>query len=358
MKIGIVTPASLDSTKGNQVTAIRWAELLKQLGHQVVLSGDAMLPSVSLDCLIAIHARKAHAAITEFHQRFPDCPILVCLSGTDLHGDLQESNRNNSSTDEHSNSNFNKATESLELATKIILLEPQGMHRLPKSFQQKCHLVFQSAEPLVDRWSSSKLTKFIASRIADHGSNSKEILDLELDGSFVVSVIGHLRDVKDPFRTALAARSLPSSSNLKILHVGNALDEEMRTLALEEMNSNPRYWWLGGVSVDQANQILGQSDVTVISSLMEGGCNVISEACVNRIPVICSEIDAAIGLLGADYPGLFPVQDTAALTRRLHQAESSSAFLEDLKSRVENRSDQFRPATERDQLKQMLQQIE
>jgi len=51
---------------------------------------------------------------------------------------------------------------------------------------------------------------------------------------FEVCVLGHLRPVKDPFRTALAARLLPSSSRLQILHLGAALSEEMAKQAGQE----------------------------------------------------------------------------------------------------------------------------
>ena len=43
---------------------------------------------------------------------------------------------------------------------------------------------------------------------------------------FKVCVIGHLREEKDPLRTAMAARLLPSSSRLRVLHIGRALNPD------------------------------------------------------------------------------------------------------------------------------------
>ena len=58
---------------------------------------------------------------------------------------------------------------------------------------------------------------------------------------------------------------------------------------------------------------------------MEGGANVISESLVARVPVIASEIAGSIGLLGRrDYPGYFPVRDTAALAALLHPRRDRS----------------------------------
>ena len=62
---------------------------------------------------------------------------------------------------------------------------------------------------------------------------------------FTVCVLGHLRPVKDPFRTALAARLLPAESRIRVVHVGAALSEEMAELARAEAAENPRYRYVG-----------------------------------------------------------------------------------------------------------------
>ncbi len=59
----------------------------------------------------------------------------------------------------------------------------------------------------------------------------------------------------------------------------------------------------------------------VISSLSEGGANVISEAVVAGVPVLASRMDGNVGLLGGGYPGYFPVGDTPALARLLERLE-------------------------------------
>ena len=65
----------------------------------------------------------------------------------------------------------------------------------------------------------------------------------------------------------------------------------------------------------------------VISSLAEGGANVISEAVMAGVPVIASDIEGNVGLLGPEYDGFYPAGNTKSLSCILLQAETEPAFL-------------------------------
>src|ERR1700694_956207 len=108
--------------------------------------------------------------------------------------------------------------------------------------------------------------------------------------SFDVCVIGHLRTVKDPFRTAMAARLLPRSSRIRVVQVGGGLTEAMADRAPKEMRVNQRYEWLGEQSRSRVRRILAKSRLCVLSSRMEGGANVLSEAIVASVPILASRI--------------------------------------------------------------------
>src|SRR2546427_39693 len=87
MRIGIITPAPPRSRYGNRVTALRWARILKKLGHRVRVTRE--YDGEFYDLLIALHALKNHEAVRQFHQQHPDSPIIVALTGTDLYRDLR-----------------------------------------------------------------------------------------------------------------------------------------------------------------------------------------------------------------------------------------------------------------------------
>ncbi len=294
MRIAIVTPAPAGSTYGNRITAIRWASILRKLGHRVSVSKT--FKDQAADLLIALHARRSYQSIKRFHQQHPETPIVVTLTGTDVYGDLPRDQ---------------KATTALETATRIVALEPKALERLKPNLKTKAQVIFQSVEA---RPRSAK--KRAAGR------------------TFDVCVIGHLRKVKDPFRAAMAARLLPSSSRIRILQVGGAMSAAMARRAQSEARRNPRYQWLGELSRVRVLRLIARSQCCVLSSRMEGGANVLSEAIAAGIPVLSSRIGGSVGILGADYPGLFAFGDTRALADLLRRAEMDFIFLESLRQRI------------------------
>ena len=99
---------------------------------------------------------------------------------------------------------------------------------------------------------------------------------------------------------------------------------------------------------------MANSQLMVISSVMEGGANVVSEACRAGLPVLASDIPGNVGLLGRDYAGYFPVGDEQALAGLLQHAETEPAFLESLKAQVGNLAKRFLPEKEQASLEQAL----
>ena len=170
-------------------------------------------------------------------------------------------------------------------------------------------------------------------------------------------MLGHLRPVKDPFRTALAVRLLPPASRLAILHLGSALSPEMAAQARAEAAVNPRYRWLGEVPRGRALRVLGRCRLLVLTSELEGGANAISEAVAVSVPVLSSRIAGSVGLLGADYPGYFPVGDTAALARLLERAESDAAFYRALQEWCARLSPLVDPVRERQSWADLLAEL-
>ena len=318
MRIDIVSPVSPSSTRGNGVTARRWAGILEKLGHSVSLSNsfdNAIGPETN--CVIGIHATRCSAIMQAISEQRPDVALVVCLSGTDLNRDLAK---------EESDNAWQRASRCLTLADKIVLLEPVGYQTirnesLRKTVETKSTVIFQSALPLV------------------------EAVPKRSD-AFEVSVIGHLRPVKDPFRTALAASQLPDSSNIKVVHFGQALSDEMFEQAITMDKSNARYCWVGNRSHVEAMRQLVRSQATVLSSVSEGAPSLISEAVVNSVPILATRIPATIGLLGSDYPGFYDVYNTDQLASLLLRLETEPKFGEELKGRLDRIKDRFAPEQE------------
>lgn len=311
MKIVIVTPAAARVRNGNRNTALRWATFLRQEGHLVDIQVE--WDGAGADLMLALHARRSHASIRRFAQEQPQAPLIVVLTGTDLYRDIR--------TDA-------EAQESMKLATRLVVLQEMGLNELAPDLRLKTHVIYQSARPV------------------------KSLPPLKK--TFEVCVIGNLREEKDPFRCALASALLPQASKIHVRHLGRALDEEMSQQATELMRINPRYSWLGECVHGQVRKELARCRLMVISSIMEGGANVISEALAAGVPVIASDIPGNIGMLGSTYSGFFACKDERALSEVLFKAETDTEFYRRLKTQCEARKEWFSPERERAELNALI----
>jgi putative glycosyltransferase (TIGR04348 family) len=315
MKIFLACPAPPRSRHGNRVTALRWAGILKSLGHRVTIAQD--YADQPCDLLVALHARRSHEAVVRYRRHYPRGPLMVALTGTDLYHDIHASRA---------------AQASLDLADRLIVLQPRGRDELPSRHRSKVRVLYQSTRPTP-------------------GPVAKKT------DVFEVCVLGHLRPVKDPFRAVLALRRLPASSTIRVHHAGKALSADMAKRARALMRLEPRYRWLGEIPRWQARRLLAHSRLLVLSSRMEGGANVISEAVVDGVPVLASRISGNLGLLGPHYPGYFPVGGTQALSRLLHRVETDASFYARLVQWCERLKPLFEPAREREDWKKFLREL-
>jgi putative glycosyltransferase (TIGR04348 family) len=283
MRIALVTPAGPGTRSGNRHTALRWAAFLRSAGHKVSVS--IQHGSSAADLMLALHARRSHRSIESFPR---EKPLVVALTGTDVYRDI------------HSSAD---ARESLEIADRLIVLQPKAAEELPQKLRGKVRVVVQSS--------------------------STRLRHRPVKGKFRVCVIGHLRAEKDPLRTLLALRFVPQNLPVQIVQLGAVLDSN-----LVPRTKDPRYLWLGSVPHARALRWLASSHAMVISSRLEGGANVVCEALRIGVPVLASRIPGNLGLLGATYPGYFPVEDERALARLLTRAATDRGFYAKLKAQV------------------------
>jgi putative glycosyltransferase (TIGR04348 family) len=306
MRIRIITPTVPDTVTGNVQTAARYARILRGLGHRVAVSSS--YGGEACDALIALHARRSFGAIQRFAGEHPARPLIVVLTGTDLYRDIRVDA---------------DAQRSLELATRLVVLQRSGLLDVPERLHGKTRVIYQSAPCFGE---VRRPTRY-----------------------FRVCVVGHLRSEKDPFRTALAARELPAASRIRVVHVGAALRPEMEQAALRERASNPRYRWLGGQPHWRTRRIIASSHLLSVTSLMEGSSNALCEALAQAspTPIVASRISGLIGTLGGDYPGYFPVGDTGALANLLRRAEADGDFYAELQARCAAAAGLVMPERER-----------
>ncbi|TCV90196.1 selenoneine biosynthesis selenosugar synthase SenB [Sulfurirhabdus autotrophica] len=314
MKIIIITPTSSRFKNGNHNTAQRWARYLREGGHQVKIQQH--WDRNKADMMIALHARRSYDSIKQFSTLYPNSPLIVVLTGTDLYRDIK--------TDPNSQ-------ESMNLATRLLVLQDMGRQELTEIYRIKTDVLYQSAMPLIKKTPPKR--------------------------RFEVSLIGHLRDEKDPFRSALATLLLPPQSKIHITHIGRAMEETMADEARNLMKYSSRYTWIGEIPHSEVRRKLAHSHLMVITSKMEGGANVICEALMGDIPIISSAVSGNIGMLGEDYAGYFPCGNEKALAELLWRAESDPLFYSLLKTQCAQRKHYVQPEKEKIELLNLVKRI-
>lgn len=255
--------------------------------------------------MIALHARRSAASIASFATRYPQRPVAVVLTGTDVYRDIR--------VDE-------QAQRSLRLATRLILLQEEGWRELSAADAAKAMVIYQSAQPLKP------------------GRRSRRWFDLAL--------VGHQRPEKDPLTAVQALLRLPPELPVRLFHVGSALDAGLAAKVAALGAQDSRYHWLGALSQAATRQRIKRCHLLLLPSLMEGGANVLIEAVTSGVPVLGSDIPGNRGMLGADYPGWFPVGDAGRLAELVRAAMRDPDYYATLSRRCAERVSLFTPAHE------------
>jgi putative glycosyltransferase (TIGR04348 family) len=312
--IGIVNPVP-HQRGGNRVTALRWARIFRKLGWRVFQ--EESWSGRPCDLLVALHARRSNTSVVRFKREHPELPAIVAATGTDVFSDVPDSG---------------EARESFGLATRIVVLQPLSVEKLPEECRPRARVVYQSVIPPRRRPAPAR-------------------------DAFEVCAIAHLRPVKDPLRPAQAARLLPARSRVRILHIGGLIDEFMKDELEREQRENPRFQWLGARTRAQTLEVLARSRLFVSSSRHEGGPNAISEALAMGVPILATRIPGSLGLLGDDYPGVFAVEDTQGLADLLLRAETDAGFYAELQRAGRARAYLTDPAQELESWRELLTEL-
>lgn len=313
-RIAIVTPSLADANNGNWRTAHRWQSLLAEK-FTVILHNGPQADRV-VDLMIALHARRSASHVCRFKERFPQRPLAVVLTGTDLYRDLVDSK---------------DAQQSIALADALIVLQEDAIRHIPVAMRHKAHVVYQSATPLTPATKAR--------------------------GKLGCVVVGHLRAEKSPETIFRLVESLPQNLPIHVLHIGAELDGVGTALAARARELSAKhgnYHWAGALPHGLTRAAIKRAHLLIHPSIMEGGANVIVEAITAGTPVLASHMSGNIGMLGHEYPGYFPVDDDKALLALLQRCLNETSLLTRLNTACAARAKLFLPETERRALCRIL----
>ena len=300
--IAIISPALAGANNGNWHTARRWARCLAphaRVRIELDWAGadDAMM--------IALHARRSAPSIARFAAVYPQRPLVLALTGTDLYRDIRSDAQ---------------AQRSLDLATRLVVLQAEGLREFPPVHAAKAMVVYQSARTLRP------------------GRRSRRHFDLAL--------VGHMRAEKDPLTALRALRLLPADLPVRLFHVGSALDPALAAEVAHLGARDSRYHWIGTLPQAATRQMIKRCHLLLLPSLMEGGANVLIEAVTSGVPVLGSDIAGNRGMLGADYPGWFAPGDAEGLAALISRVATDAGYYASLSRRCAEQVSLFSPARE------------
>jgi putative glycosyltransferase (TIGR04348 family) len=221
----------------------------------------------------------------------------------------------------------------LGLAQRLVVLQPLGINALPSIHRAQTHVIYQSTPA---RQTLSKTDRHLRA-----------------------VMVGHLRAVKSPQTLMQAARLLADRSDIRVDHIGDALEGDWAAQARATQAQVRTYRWLGALPYARTRQAIQRAHVLVHTSAMEGGAHVIMEAVRSGTPVLASRVDGNVGMLGDDYAGYFDHGDAAQLARLIEQCREHPAggLLARLRAQCERRASLFTPEAERAGLLQLLEDL-
>lgn len=306
----IISPALANANNGNWHTAARWKKFLAADAKvSIALAWDG----APVDVMIALHACRSADSVARFALAYPDRPLIVVLTGTDLYRDIK----------------INRAAmHSMEVATHLVVLQDQALLELAPNLRNKARVIVQSAQRLAPLKPNKTTFDFVA--------------------------VGHLREEKDPLTLMRAVLDLPAASRIRVIHIGDALDHALGDAARQTMADCPRYRWLGGLPRARTRRWIARSQALIHPSVMEGGAHVIIEAVQSQVPVLASHISGNIGMLGEDYAGYFPLADADALAKLMLRFASDQAFAAHLRAQCAARAALFEPRHEQQLVRQLF----
>ena len=320
MQVVIVSPALADANNGNWQTARRWQRMLAPSYAVRIVKQWPDARAAEDEVMLALHARRSWASIAAWHEAKGNRGLAVVLTGTDLYRDILEDAA---------------AKASLQHARRLIVLQARGPLALPEALRRKAQVIYPSAAARRPLEKSRRLLRAV--------------------------MVGHLREEKSPETLFAAMRLLAGKPDIRVDHIGAALDPEWQARAQATMATCPNYRWLGPLAHQTTRDRIQRAHVLIHCSRMEGGAHVIMEGVLSGTPALASRIDGNVGMLGDAYSGYFPWGDARALADLLLACratqDSADGLLRHLGRQASLRAPLYAPGAERAALRELASEL-
>lgn len=316
-QVVIVSPALAEANNGNWQTVRRWQRFLAPVCPVRIVKH---WPDAAADgdrIMLALHARRSAQSIAAWSERKGSAGLGVVLTGTDLYRDIQSNP---------------EAQRSLSLANILVVLQALGPLALHKDMRGRTRVIHQST---TSRQTLRKSRRWLRA-----------------------VMVGHLREEKSPTTLFATARLLAERADIRIDHIGDALDPALGDQARATMQVCPNYRWLGALPHEDTRRRIQRAHLLLHPSHIEGGAHVIMEAVASGTPVLASAIAGNLGMLGEAYLGYFEWDDARALADLLLACRDSQGHATGLLARLaeqcDARAELFRPEVECRAVRQLV----
>jgi putative glycosyltransferase (TIGR04348 family) len=321
-KVTIVTPSLAAANNGNWQTVRRWARAIAPVAQVSIVQQwpDNDTAADNTDILIALHARRSAPSISNWYACRGSRGLAVILAGTDLYRDIKYDN---------------DAQRSLKQAHRLVVLQEKAPEALAPAERKKARIIFQSTS---SRKPLAKTHKHLR-----------------------VLMVGHLRPEKAPHTLFQVAHLLKNDSDIYIDHIGRVLDPALGEAAQQTMLEAPNYRWIAGLPHHLVRGRIQRAHLLVHTSEMEGGAHVVMEAVNSGTPVLASDVDGNIGMLGLSYQGYFPFSNANALAARIQECRATqgdeNGLLSVLSRQCHDRSKLFNPKVEQHAIQTLVKDL-
>lgn len=278
MKVALITPYYLQSTRGNAVTVRRLERHLAAAGCRVGVfspethAGAGLLQGVrefAPDCIHAFHALHGGVPARQVAREL-GVPCLVTLTGTDLYADAAD--------------DMAAMVEALAGAEAVVIFHETVRQRLLRLLPHPPREV----------------------AVIPQGVELPDVVAPEPAGDFVFFLPAGIRPVKNVlFPIAPLARLHAAHPQLRLRVAGPLLDDAYGRRVLAALAAAPFADWLGEVAFAEMPGQYAAAHVVLNTSISEGGmANSLLEAMAAGRPVLAADIEGNRSLIEDGVNGL------------------------------------------------------